>query len=379
MYRVCKLSYFLILFLVVFSNCSEEEVKKPIISTISPMKGDYGSEVTIEGSNFSVDINNDEVLFGNIDAKIISSTNNKLTFEVPFDAKTGPITLISEGESTTSSEKFVVTAGEWIEKNHLSLALDYSNKMFMLNGNIYIHKGQSLWEYKASDNTWTEKNTVNPDFDTPSSTWEANGKGYYFQYTNSSWQFFYEYNPQNDEWLQKEGVPFLDFRSPEYTFYIESLNKVFFVLQGGGVYSYDHTNEEWNVESGFPVGDEVVGPSYHFSVSGKRNGYIVLFNGDIWKFSGESLSWEKIPSNPIDNYPSALFTLNGSLYIGGSVLDESHLYYYNEAEGKWYRKKNLPSSKYSTPIFISDDNKVYWGYGTDFNDTYTYDWYEFVQ
>ena len=68
-----RILYFFIL-VVIFWSCNEEELE-PIyltIQSVSTTEGILGSEVTIEGTGFSSDINANDVRFGGVLAKVKS-------------------------------------------------------------------------------------------------------------------------------------------------------------------------------------------------------------------------------------------------------------------------------------------------------------------
>ena len=93
-----RILYFFIL-VVIFWSCNEEELE-PIyltIQSVSTTEGILGSEVTIEGTGFSSDINANDVRFGGVLAKVKSATTTKIVTEVPV-APSGNLTVTVNNE-----------------------------------------------------------------------------------------------------------------------------------------------------------------------------------------------------------------------------------------------------------------------------------------
>ena len=76
----------------------------PTIAKLSPTKGRAGTKVTVTGTNFA---GTTSVTIKGVAAKFTVVSKTKLTFFVPVNAKTGPVTVTNPA-GTASSTKFTV-------------------------------------------------------------------------------------------------------------------------------------------------------------------------------------------------------------------------------------------------------------------------------
>jgi len=83
-------------------------VTPPTVTSFSPSSGTVGTNVTITGSDFSSNISNNNVMFGNVQAAVISATTNQLTVIVPAGTTNQPISVTVNGMTTTSGESFII-------------------------------------------------------------------------------------------------------------------------------------------------------------------------------------------------------------------------------------------------------------------------------
>lgn len=100
---------FLFLAVIVLYTCrdnslsTEEEPTKEIveITSINPLSGTSGTEVTISGSLFGETPGENAVTFNGHIAEVINATSNKLEVVVPKGARSGPVEVTVNGESAT--------------------------------------------------------------------------------------------------------------------------------------------------------------------------------------------------------------------------------------------------------------------------------------
>jgi hypothetical protein len=81
----------------------------PAITSFTPASGPIGTTVTINGSNFSMNISNNTVRFGTVQAGVISATTTQLTVIVPAGATTQPIYVTVNGLTAYTGTSFNVT------------------------------------------------------------------------------------------------------------------------------------------------------------------------------------------------------------------------------------------------------------------------------
>ncbi|MBK0380356.1 FG-GAP-like repeat-containing protein [Mucilaginibacter segetis] len=103
--------YILIITANIFFSVSTIFAQAPVISSFTPANGRVGTIVTITGTNFNTDINNNIVFFGATRSKIISASSNSLVVQVPIGATFQPISILNTDNHLTgySSYPFNVT------------------------------------------------------------------------------------------------------------------------------------------------------------------------------------------------------------------------------------------------------------------------------
>lgn len=115
-YSLIRLFKFLLVFAtigILLIQCTDStddpapETEPPEINSINPGSGTVGTEVTIDGLNFSASASGNEVSFNGATASVTSASTTQLIVEVPTDATTGDITVTVDG-STTRGPVFTV-------------------------------------------------------------------------------------------------------------------------------------------------------------------------------------------------------------------------------------------------------------------------------
>lgn len=103
---------FSVLLCLLFFVCTKESVgQKPTISSLSTLKGNVGTTVTITGSNFSPTPANNIVYFGDVKATVSGATPTSLTVVVPPGANYKPVSVSVNSLTSYSSLPFDVTFG----------------------------------------------------------------------------------------------------------------------------------------------------------------------------------------------------------------------------------------------------------------------------
>lgn len=83
-------------------------VPKPTITSITPTVGPAGTEVTINGSNFSSTQGENTVRFNGVGTDVKSASGSQLVVDVPENATTGPVSVTVDGQTATGTT-FTVT------------------------------------------------------------------------------------------------------------------------------------------------------------------------------------------------------------------------------------------------------------------------------
>jgi hypothetical protein len=77
----------------------------PLVSNFAPTSAQIGDSITIEGNNF---VRVQRVLFNNVSARFSANSRTRITTNVPDNATSGPITVITPVGSARSGNSFVV-------------------------------------------------------------------------------------------------------------------------------------------------------------------------------------------------------------------------------------------------------------------------------
>lgn len=124
------------------------EAKAPGISAVEPDSGTVGTEVTINGMNFSSSALDIAIVFNGTDAPVHSVSEDQLVTEVPQGATDGPIKVTVKQKSTIGPEFDVITdgvlevitqsSGDDQDPDGYSVAVDGSSgKSIDINDKIY--------------------------------------------------------------------------------------------------------------------------------------------------------------------------------------------------------------------------------------------------
>ena len=98
-----------ILFILVFFVSKNIWGQPPTITSFSPNKGPIGTQVIINGTNFSSTPSNNIVYFGAVRAAVVNSTTNTLSVTVPVGATFQPITITTNNLTAYSTYPFIAT------------------------------------------------------------------------------------------------------------------------------------------------------------------------------------------------------------------------------------------------------------------------------
>lgn len=87
------------------------EAEAPGISSIEPDSGTVGTEVTIQGMNFSTSAAENTITFAGTDAPVNGAAEDQLLTEVPQGAQDGPVEVTVNGKTATGPDFDVMTTG----------------------------------------------------------------------------------------------------------------------------------------------------------------------------------------------------------------------------------------------------------------------------
>ncbi len=104
--RLCNL---FVLF-IVLTACSEDgdRLNSFSVTSITPVSGTVGTEITITGTDFPTDISELSINFGGTAAVITSLSSTQIITQVPDGANSGAVTIAANGFSTTAPSDFKI-------------------------------------------------------------------------------------------------------------------------------------------------------------------------------------------------------------------------------------------------------------------------------
>ncbi|HEV8515698.1 MAG TPA: IPT/TIG domain-containing protein [Cyclobacteriaceae bacterium] len=361
-----KINFAKVLVLILFiGGCSKENSVS--ISSFDPSSGDYNSQVTIKGANFSSSGN--LVQIGGKDAAVVSSSPTEIVASVPVGAFTGKITVSSGGKLATSADNFTVTSGAWTKMSSLpGRAVTGAGDLFFSVGSKgYVHSSQrtvngsladaELWEYDLSSDSWSKKTELSKNFTGVGGvSFNSADRGYILEY-----QELWEYNPVNNNWTKKGGLPLaLNTDQVLCACYVSSINKVALIDFQGSFFTYDPVGDIWGRDNNLiPFSANMKGGDH---LCGGIQSKAYFTNGsDVWEWDSSSNQWTQLPAFPGSTSSDYSFVADNELYIG--VGFEDNLWVYKSSIKKWVQKSGMIGASRNLPIYLTINNKGFVGMG----------------
>lgn len=324
-------------------------LKQPVIESFAGCT-EVLAEFELIGENFHPNPHQNHVYFGDTEAEVLSGDTKKLVVTVPYgpfpDAKTKVRVRIAETSVVNSNE--ICIQDPWVMVTDQLPFTYYSNiGSFTTEDRAYVFSNEKLWIYNPDDTKWKgEEIPFSNTYGVGSSTYNGQ-KAYVYNsdYNNNFW----EYNPQNSQWIKKADFPG-HIRSVAAMFSIG--NNVFL---GVGQYSsglsqsplhdfykYDPVKNQW-VEIQSLVTDQYSGRIRMSSFVIGDNAYLAggaLNSGHYgaWKFDGLTEKWEPIADMPEVVSYTASFVYKGKGYIstaGGLGVSGKECYQYDPKTNRW--------------------------------------------
>ncbi|MGI8892003.1 MAG: Kelch repeat-containing protein [Bacteroidia bacterium] len=229
-----------------------------------------------------------------------------------------------------------LTAQSWVQKNNFPGVERYSATGFEINGKLYMGTGYNgmtmmsdWWEYDPATDQWTQKASFPGAARFAASSFAINNKGYVIFGSTSygTYSFpkdLWEYDPANDQWIQKALFP----GQGRYTAVSMEINGKGYVGTGwkqvspaflSDFWEYNPATNTWTQKASFAGGARQSASG--FSLNGK--GYLGLGGAgstvynDFWEYNQNTNAWiqkASFPGNPRADASS--FVLNGNGYLG---------------------------------------------------------------
>lgn len=253
-----------------------------------------------------------------------------------------------------------------------------------------------LWQYDPSSNTWAQKANV-PVIIRGASTFVINGNAYMTGGIITGPPYnanLYMYNSTANTWTTKEDYPGF----PVYGAQAFAIGtKGYFGVGNGGTatgdfftefYEYDSNNDTWLQRDSFP-GTERFG-TYGIALNGKgyvgfgANGATNTFFNDWWEYNPANDTWTAKTNFPgtTRDYVAG-FALNNQIYLGTGhqntgTFETNDFYSYDPSSDSWTLQANYGGGNRWLVVGFSIGNKGYFGTGmnnttsTNYNDFWEY-------
>jgi len=117
----------------------------------TPISGPVGASVTISGTSFSGNAQQDTVTLGGAAATVTSATNNQISITVPTGATTGPITVATPSGTATSSASFTIeTAASALSITSFTPTMSNVGSTVTISGNGFDSLANDRLEFNGT-------------------------------------------------------------------------------------------------------------------------------------------------------------------------------------------------------------------------------------
>lgn len=299
-------------------------------------------------------------------------------------------TIFFIGCEKDNDEQPTPTATTWTQKANFVGAERCNAFAFSIANRGYVGGGwganwnsySDLYEYNPDNNQWIQK--ANPPDYYAFVSFAIGDKGYILGSGNK----LYCYNPTTNTWSQKASFPgagtygVVGFAMNNKG-YIglgedENVNKIDF-------WEYNPNTDKWTQKSNFQ-GSGRTG-AIGFSINDK--GYIVTgygsdFNTDLWEYDPSTNQWNaKATFSGSGRDQAVAFSINGKGYVGlGQTYGSQHddFWEYNPNTNQWTQVESFKGDKRRLSVSFALGNKAYVGLGMSGHDSFTYynDFWEYT-
>jgi hypothetical protein len=370
----------------------------PIITSFTPTEGGSYNEITIYGNHFASSPIKNSVFFGEIEALVIINERNRIVVQVPNLTRGSYNLTVKWGEQADTSPTPFELKSPWSGIDYSPLEfLTYPTIPISFNGKVYLYTQQlDIYRYR----NWVDKLIVfNPvtrsfeKFDFPSNPFNTSHLN--STVINSGSQIInitshgevYSFCIQDKMWYRLKDFP------GEYIKLGFSFNIGDRIFIGGGdnsaFWEYNPVDDTWIQKDNLPFKTSY--GDFNSAVAIEK-GYLILSNGDVWEYNPISDTWaEKSKVRDNEWFFATCFVLNNLIYYGtGSRCKESSdvceqtqkLFAYDPTTDRWEEKPATPcriGRNRSSSFTIS--GKAYWGFGVNYenypfigrSDFYEYD------
>ncbi|KAB7530640.1 hypothetical protein F8C76_03840 [Flagellimonas olearia] len=345
----------------------DPEPQEVEIASFSPTSGTVGTEVTINGKNFSSTKEENNVTFGSFKAPVVEASPTKLVVQVPTNAVTGKITVTVGSSSATSATNFevLIFPGSLSIDDFQPKEGDFGTIVFIDGSNFSAVLSENTVKFGDVQAEVTDATTSKLTVKVPSG---AN--------TNLISVTVADHTTETAEYFQLPVWRTLnDFSgSPRRNAFSCVVDGNAYVGMGIGdgnfydIWSYDQNGDSWsNTESAYP-GKGNTDPA-EFVLDGKvyvldgLEGGLGLWTNEFRSYDVATNEWTNLPNfSGSVRYRAIDFTLQGKGYVVGGISSENtfmaDVWEYDSQEGTWTEKTPYPQPEgiYNMASFIIDDH-----------------------
>jgi hypothetical protein len=358
----------------------------PEISLVSPISGNRGQEITIQGNNFNPSSAKNVVYFGTVLASTISANKTELKVN-PNKLPSGEYkaNLTMNGYQVESIDNYA-SLDPWKSLANMGIAHDIKYP-FSIDGFGYLLSVNigNYYVRKFDPNTYTWSPLNSPPFTASSSSpiisFTVNNKIYLLSGNNR----FDSFDPSTNLWAQLNNCPTI-FTSESFTFTIGS--KAYLGAAEGNLkfWAYDFSTDSWAQKNDLPAGLVVPYINYYIQHTNKSafaindKGYLINYQNAVWEYNPVNDSWMRKNDFPGGKrFWASSFVIGSKGYIAGglyqkygssNVIEYDDLWEYNNETDIWVMKTSSPGHKRWKTIGFSLINKLYYGSGC----YYSTDW-----
>ena len=369
--------------------------ESPKIYDFYPKSGFDTEIITLKGKSFSYNVKNNIVKINNMQAEVLSSTDDSLTFRIPLSNFVGEVAItLTVGNNTTTTDSKLTILEHEIESvssnsGYSGNYITITGKHFLRSGSLTVNFGSYRAEIqsfsdnqiiamvpvpiyfqlmndtqtpitvtsgvktKTHNNIFTIKKSWTSKTPTPF-TWhyeyqavEYNGKGYILELNE---KMIYEYNPNNDQWNEISSSLFPGERFDNSIFIVS--NEKLYKIGGiswdpiSDVWSYDFVENNWIKKKDIPF-------TFLRATFFRQDDswYIITNYGQVWKCDLENEVYIKLNDFPkVFTYSAAsAFMADGKNY----VATYGQTWLYDKLDDNWIEKSSNPFSQgYATRAII---------------------------
>lgn len=390
-------------------------VLSPQVTSFEPAEAYEGETIVINGTNFNTSAQTYDVKFGNISAVISAVTETSIIVVVPDGAATGPVTVVIDGQSGTSSSSFTVKHHEGMyaypESGRIGSYIEVGGATFNESTKILFGSAEAqivhfsetklkvavppgvsgsvpvtikfnggsdevaLESFEVVLDRWVAKSPLPGNKRNYGAVFFAIGSRMFYGLgyadedgvVNKAQYDFWEYLPDNDEWIPKKS--FTPIGALQRTLDCSAafvIDDKAYVLSDSAIWKYDPIGDEWTKRNYFEDEKDRDGAVY-FTIGNK--GYYgmgvapgVIGIKDFWEYDPANDTW-----TPTSSYGgngrgwSAGFTLGDRGYVaGGWNADGNTIAYEYSQSGDTWTTIQMP---FATPTLVWKAGFAVGGFG----------------